>query len=169
MTQNFFELFLRMFNCVILFCTVPRFSKRGGLWLCQITSTPTYFMCLSQSGISSLCMSCFVFTFSLLYVAGGLFRCTCILCCFGASLSLSHGVRVSSSFIDDPWVALRWHFFMPVGLLSLWHIHHIHSPYIIEVTIKGDNQQVVFCMVWLTEVLCPMAQNWMQIISSARL
>ena len=39
-----------------------------------------------------------------------------------------HVVRVFSSFIEDPWVALSWHLLISVRL-SPWHIQHIHACY----------------------------------------
>lgn len=108
--------FLGVFYCVIYFRHWPDLNGKGCnhtkvLWpAANFASVPR---------MSGLCIHCFIFTFSLLLC------CICLKCCFGASFSLPCVLRVSSSFIEDLWLALNWFFSIPAGVLVSW----TYTPY----------------------------------------
>ena len=91
----------------------------------------------------------FQFTFMLLGNMEQLFRC-----CFGACCSLPYDVKVPSSFIEDPQVALSWHaFLIPVEFLSLLHIHHIHFRSLYYNSYNGGASQTgtpIWVRIWAT-------------------
>ena len=88
------------------------------MWSRQSTFTSPHFLRLSQVRNFGLCMSCFIFTFSLflcyLSIYGQLFHCTCVyIMMFLASCTLLCGMRIFS-FIEDQRVVFGWLF------LSRW-------------------------------------------------
>ena len=82
--------------------------------------SPSHFYPCPKSGIFGLCMSCFVFIFSLFVYDTWVYRDNCFnvpvynAICFEASCSLSCGMRISCLFIENQWVTFGWHFYSSV-------------------------------------------------------
>ena len=92
----------------------------------KLVSTFIPLHCLRQSGITVLCMSCFVLLWCWstyghqhdfnvpVYNAVLKDQLQSVLLCEGFL-----------SFMEDPWVTLSWHFSFRWGCCLFWHIHHI--------------------------------------------
>ena len=89
----------------------------------QSTLTPPHFLRLSW--ISGLCIFCFLFTYSLFFVTWvykfNSFAIPVYNDVLGPAAACPVIMKISSSFIEDQWVALSWHFH-PGGVVDIYTI-----------------------------------------------
>ena len=111
----------------------------GGLWPHHSTSTPPHFLCLSivRNFWTLHVLFQFHLQFILCYLRGNSFAVPVFNNVFGpaAACTIVFGFpRPSLKTNGFPWADI----FIPLGLLSPWHVHHMYSYYIL-ILIKIPN------------------------------